>query len=795
MDSEVTASESAHDIGPSPPSRQVGPDRPSALLGLAYAATIFLSAFLLFEVQLIIGKYILPFFGGAAAVWILCLLFFQVLLLVGYTYAHVVSRLPRLPSQGKTHAGVLLGCLVVFVTFWARWETPLTPGLEWMPRPDTNPVWKIFELLAITVALPFLILSTTGPLLQSWHSRCYPDKTPYSLYALSNAGSLLGVLCYPFLVEWTLTTHHQASVWSICFAFFVLLSGAIALQLPRISSPVATPASALPDSARAPKPRSYLMWFALSTCSSVMLLATTNFLCQDIAAIPLLWVLPLGLYLASFILTFASSRWYSRALFWPLYSIVLGLGLKAAYQMQTASALRGIATFSGVLLVVCMICHGELARSKPVVRHLTSFYLMIATGGAAGAIFVALIASQIFRGFWEFPIALLGCGFLLFMAYALEDPRAELRAGVWAVSLAILIAFLVPHLAVLIPMAESSRLLSNQSYVAIAALVVLALFFLVRPRSTGPGRVLREGHFPWQPAAVLGLFGLFGVIAYGHTLLGANYVLLQERNFFGVKYVIDGMNSVWLQSGNIVHGGELKDPKRRNTPTFYYEKSSGVGLLLDNYPRQGSRLAGGLRVGLVGLGVGTLASYGQRQDQFRFYEIDPAVIHLSTGAGAYFHFVQDSRAAVTIIPGDARLSLQGEAARGELQDFDVLALDAFSGDAIPVHLLTREALGLYLRHLHGPDSVIAFHITNRYVDLRSVVQALCDFYHLHAVEVQDTNALWVLASQNPAMLRLPHLAEHAPPVVLLRKPVLWTDDYSNLFAVLQKPKPGAKSLH
>jgi hypothetical protein len=252
---------------------------------LAYAATIFLSAFLLFEVQLIIGKYILPFFGGAAAVWILCLLFFQVLLLVGDTYAHVVSRLPRLPSQGKTHAGVLLGCLVVFVTFWARWETPLTPGLEWMPRPDTNPVWKIFELLAITVALPFLILSTTGPLLQSWHSRCYPDKTPYSLYALSNAGSLLGVLCYPFLVEWTLTTHHQASVWSICFAFFVLLSGAIALQLPRNSSPVATPASALPDSACAPKPRSYLMWFALSTCSSVMLLATTNFLCQDIAIV------------------------------------------------------------------------------------------------------------------------------------------------------------------------------------------------------------------------------------------------------------------------------------------------------------------------------------------------------------------------------------------------------------------------------------------------------------------------------------------------------------------------------
>jgi hypothetical protein len=795
VDTQVAERESARDAVASPSARQSESDQPNALLGAAYAATIFLSAFLLFQVQLIIGKYILPFFGGAPAVWTLCLLFFQVLLLAGYAYAHFVSKHARLPPQGKTHAGVLLGCLAGFVALWVRWDTPLTPGRGWMPRPDANPTWQVLALLAVTVALPFFILSTTGPLLQRWHSRCHFGRTPYRLYALSNTGSLLGVLSYPFLLEWTLTTRQQASLWSICFAFFVLLSTAIALQLPRISSSAAIPASAAPDSAGAPKSRSYLMWLGLSACSSIMLLATTNLLCQDIATIPFLWVLPLALYLLSFIATFASGRWYPRALFWPLYSLILGVGLKAAFQMQSASATRGIATFSAVLLVVCMICQGELARSKPVAKHLTSFYLMIATGSAAGAIFAGLVAPNIFCGYWEFSIALLGCGFLLFLAYALEHRTAHLRTGVWAVSLAILVTFAVPQLAVLVPKAESSRWLASESYVAIVAAAGLLVFFLVRKRTGDAVRACGQGHFPWQPAAVLGLFGLFSVLAYAHTLLGANYVLLRERNFFGIKYVVDGLTSVQFYSGNIVHGGELKDPKRRNIPTFYYQKTSGVGLLLDNYPREGSRFTSGLRVGLVGLGVGTLASYGQPRDQLRFYEVDPAVIRLSTGANVYFHFVQDSRAAVTIIPGDARLSLQGEAARGELQDFDVLALDAFSGDAIPVHLLTREAFGLYLRHLHGPDSVLAFHITNRYVDLLPVVQALCDSYHWNAVAVQDAASQWVLASRNPAMLRLPHLGERAAPIALATKPVLWTDDYSNLFLVLRKPWIKAEALH
>jgi hypothetical protein len=786
-DTQIAQEESTHDPASGPGVRQSGSHRLHAIVGVAYAATIFLSAFLLFQIQLIVGKYILPFFGGAPAVWTTCLLFFQVILLLGYAYAHFVSNHPRLSFQGRTHVGVLFVCFTVIVILWIRWDSPITPGLEWVSAPGTSPVWRIFELLSITAALPFFVLSTTGPLLQSWFSRCYPGQTPYRLYAVSNTGSLLGVLSYPFLLEWALTTKHQASLWSICFAFFSLMACAIALQLPKISILGKTADCALPEDSPAPKPRSFLMWFALSACSSTMLLATTSILCQDVAAIPLLWVLPLVLYLGSFILTFADARSYPRALFWPLYSFVLALGLKADFQGRFSSAPTGIAIFSAVLFVVCMVCHGELNRSKPEARHLTSFYLMIALGGASGAVFAALIAPRIFVGFWEFRIALVGCGFLLFLAYALENSKTVFHPGVWSVSLAILVTFLVQQFAILHPGAAFLQWLNNEYYAAIAALIMLEVFFVLQKRKAVAARDSQKRHFSWQPAALLGLFGICGLLAYGQTI-PPSHILLRERNFFGSKSVISAAESTRLQNGSTLHGGELRDPKRRKTPTVYFHRKSGIGLLLDNYPRGISRPAGGLRVGVIGLGVGTLAAYGLPSDQFRFYEIDPAVTRLSLAENPYFHFVQDSRATVTVVPGDGRLSLQREASNGELQDFDVMVLDAFSGDAIPVHLLTSEAAGLYLRHLHGPDSVLAFHISNAYLDLRPVVQALCDSYHLHAVEVRDSLALWILASQNPAMLRLPHLVDQATTVTLVRKPVLWTDDYSNLFLVLKQPK-------
>jgi spermidine synthase len=779
---ELTLRTAAHPGVP-----QSGSQRLHPIVGVAYAATIFLSAFLLFQVQLIVGKYILPSFGGAPAVWTTCLVFFQVLLLLGYAYAHFVSNHPRLSFQGRMHVGVLFFCFAFIVVLWLRWDSPLTPGPEWLSAPGTHPVWRIFELLSITAALPFFVLSTTGPLLQSWFSHSYPGQTPYRLYAVSNTGSLLGVLSYPFLLEWALTTKHQASLWSICFVLFSLIASAIALQLPKISIPGKTDDCPFGEDSSVPKYRSFLMWFALSACSSTMLLATTSILCQDVAAIPLLWVLPLVLYLGSFILTFANGRWYSRALFWPLYSFALALGLKVDFQGRFSSVPKGVAIFSAVLFVVCMICHGELNRSKPRVQHLTSFYLMIALGGAAGAVSTALIAPRIFVGFWEFRIALVSCGFLLFLAFTLENSKTALHPAVWSVSFAILVTFLVQQVAILLSGATFLQWLNNEYYAAIVALIMLGVFLRLHKLKAFAIRDRLKGYSPWQPSALLGLFAICGVLAYGQTI-APKHILLRERNFFGAKSVISAAESIRLQNGSTLHGGELRDPKRRNTPTVYFHKKSGIGLLLDNYPRGISRPGSSLRVGIIGLGVGTLAAYGQPLDQFRYYEIDPAVIQLSLVDRPYFHFLQDSQATVTIVPGDGRLSLQRELSNGELQDFDVMVLDAFSGDAIPVHLLTKEAVGVYLRHLHGPDSVLAFHISNAYLDLRPVVQGLCDFYHLQAIEVRDSLALWILASQNPAMLRLPHLADQATAVTLVRKPVLWTDDYSNLLLVLKRSK-------
>lgn len=758
-------------------------DGQAAVLRLGYGATIFLSAFLLFQVQLLIGKYILPFFGGAPAVWNVCLLFFQVLLLMGYAYAHFLAGNPRLRVQGRVHASILLLTLAAFFVLWARWGTPLTPGAQWLPQPGENPVWKILQLLGVTVGFPFFVLSTTGPLLQSWFSRRHGGQMPYRLYALSNAGSLLGLLSYPFLLEWTLTTKQQARLWSAGFALFAALCGAIAWSLPTL--PGSAPSAPRPTLEKT-KWQTVLLWLALSACSSTMLLATTNLLCQDIASIPLLWVLPLSLYLISFILTFENVRFYPRAFFRPFYFLFLGLGLKFMFQLEEANIPRDIAVFSAALFAVCMICHGELARSKPAPGHLTSFYFAVAAGGALGGLFTALLAPAIFRGFWEFPIALVGCGFLLFLAFVLEHRRGEATIGAWAVSLAILAALLVPQLSDLLPKdVAASPFLSNEYYTGTIAAGVLLLCGWAYRRKKSPVPSPAKNDFPWQPASVLALIGVFLMVAYAHTLLAARFILLQERNFFGVKYILDDLSSIDFISGNTVHGAELKDPGLRNTPTYYFKRSSGIGLLLGNFPRGTPAAPSHLRVGVIGLGVGTLAAYGQPNDEFRFYEIDPAVMRLSLAPQPYFHFLQDARAAVTVVPGDARLSLEREAARGELQAFDVLVLDAFTGDAIPVHLLTREAMGVYLQHLRAPDSVLGFHISNRYVDLRPVVQAACDSYGLKTVQVEDSVARWVLASRNPEMLRLPNLAKASAPVALSRKPLLWTDDYSNLVLILR----------
>ncbi|MGC1906066.1 MAG: hypothetical protein WA715_19765 [Candidatus Acidiferrum sp.] len=752
-----------------------------------YWLAVFLSAFLLFQVQLIVGKYILPFFGGTPSVWNTCMLCFQFLLLTGYAYAHVLGRARDQRTQGKIHASLLIFSVAVVAVLWVRWGSPLTPGASWRPAPEDNPVWKILELLFATVALPFFVLSATGPLLQNWY-RPYATNgySPYRLYAISNAGSLLGLLSYPFLIEWAFNIRHQARVWASGYVAFAILCSAIGWRLSRNRAEHVAdgkrPDNPVLSQLEKPGVGRYLLWIGLAACSTTMLLATTNLICQDLAVIPLLWALPLCLYLASFILAFSPRRWYRRSVFWPLYFLALGSELTTnlfGFHLQTPTQ---IVMLSGALFVVCMVCHGELSLSKPAPRYLTSFYLMVAGGGVIGGIFVVLMAPNLFLGFWEFHIGLIGCGLLLFAAFVAGDPRGRSEPMLWRAALLIQVTFLITNLPNIVPSLARWSILSRPEVVGLP-MAAIGLIWWVLIRNT-PSSETPASRFPWQPATAVGLTAIFGILVFGYVRVRASQILFQERNFYGIKSVINEEEHIGLLSGSTLHGRQFKNPAARDIPLTYYRTESGIGLLLRNYPRTGS---GNLRVGVIGMGAGTLAIYGRRGDYYRFYEIDPAMIDLSAGTPPYFTFVHDSQAKIDAVLGDARISLERELKRGQKEQFDVLVVDAFSSDSIPVHLLTDEALEVYLEHLRSGGSVIAFHITNHFLDLAPVLAALAESHGLTARQVRNEGSTWVLLAADPQILQLPGLMDKSTPLILARKPVLWTDGYSNLFQVVRRP--------
>ena len=696
-----------------------------APITILYAGTIFLSAFLLFQVQLIIGKYILPWFGGSPSVWNTCLLLFQMLLLAGYFYAHVVSTRLAVRSQTLLHVAFLWASAVAVAVMAYRWPSPITPSAAWRPAPEGSPEWQVILVLAISVGFPFLILSTTGPLLQVWQSRSKAGS-PYRLYALSNAGSLLGLLSYPFLEERFLLLRTQAWIWSAGYGLFLLAYGACAWMLQKRSSNAKRPPIRSGEAGEKPTKTSQLMWLALAACAAAMLLATTNLICQEIAVIPLLWVLPLCVYLLTFIICFGKERWYRRNIFYSLYALSFFAALMVLSAYPAPHVLVEFASFCLALFAVCMVCHGELVKGKPASESLSIFYLTIATGGALGSIFVVLIAPHIFRRFWEFQVSLLICGVLL-LTIVLRD--------------------------------KESWFYKRLAHRVLLYAVIVAL--------------IGEG------------------FSYGKALIRRNpgaRVAFRARNFFGVKTGLEDQFGNWLMHGRTRHGMQLRDPAVHDEPTLYYKRLSGVGLIVDQYPRAidegGKRRA--LRVGVIGLGAGTMAAYGHPGDYFRFYEIDPQVVGLSLGEKPWFSFVRDSAATIEVVLGDARLSLEKEAATGQLQKFDVIVLDAFSSDSIPVHLLTKEAMALYIRHLSGPNSVIAFHLSNRALDLRPVAYGLTREYGMASVEVEQPGfSDWVVASANPNMMNLPELQKRSKPVTIRQAVPLWTDEYSNLFNVVR----------
>lgn len=690
---------------------------------LLCAINIFLSAFLLFQVELIMGKFVLPRYGGGPSVWTTALLVFQVLLLGGYAYAALICT--RLPPKRQAAAHLWLSgfCLVLLILQILLWRAPLLPRVSWLSGGSEHPVWQISALLLLGAGVPCVLLSAHSPLFQNWFSSSV--ASPYRLYAVSNFGSLLGLISYPFLVERKLTLTMQAWVWSGLFALVLVLSAACAfLQMrepPGSNRVGAAPTRKTAKKAQRPVYGPRLLWLALAACSSVMLLAMTNTVCQQIAPIPLLWVVPLSLYLLSFVICFDHSRWYHRGIFSLLYVACAYLTLVALSLYSEAPPVQLVLVLCATLFVVCMICHGELVRSKPPAGQLTFFYLTIAGGGALGSAFVALLAPRIFDRFWESYVALFGCGILLVVA-VLRDSGSWVRRTSYRIAIVTTVA---------------------------VALGLGAIY-------TTNALFEREGQ---------------GVI-----------IIKRARNFFGVKAIGQESTSLALMHGRTLHGRQSTEPAYRNRPLTYYSRFTGVGLLLNQFPRIPDHPS--IRVGVIGMGTGTLAAYGQPGDYYRFYEIDPAVIEFSSGNNPYFTFVQSSSAKVDVVEGDARIRLQEELTRGEQHDFDVLVVDAFIGDSIPVHLLTREAMELYLERIRGPRSVIAFHLSNSTLDLRPVVASHAYTYQLAAVEINTPPGIhptWVLLSKDPAALRAPNLLAEVKELKASPKIAPWTDNYSSLY--------------
>ena len=691
---------------------------------LVFAAAIGTGAFLLFLVQFILGKQLLPWFGGAPAVWTTCMLFFQLLLLGGYGYAHLLSERFTPARQRDIHLAALGLAALLLLARAFLWPSPISPSDAWKPAADASPITAILALLAFTIGPPFLVLSATGPLLQSWYARTNPGASPYRLYALSNLGSLLGLVSYPFALEPALAIAGQGWFWSVGFLGFAAACAACAVIAGK-APPLARPQGHAP-SARPPTAGRRLLWFALAAVASVMLLATTSQISQEVAVIPFLWMLPLTLYLLSFVLCFEYERSYVRPLWLPLLVLGAGGATYALFAGVYAGMLLQLAIYLVALLAYCMVCHGELVRQKPDPKYLTEFYLIVSAGGAFGGIFTGIVAPLLFPEFWELPLALLsGYGLAMFVVYRAAWPRR-------------------PWLRV----------------------------------TSGTG-------------ALAGLFVLAGALAY-HMQEQLEDNLVVTRNFFGVLRVDHARGETpevytRLRHGRISHGIQFHDETLATMATSYYGPSSGVGLAIDKHPR---RLAGErLHIGVVGLGAGTLAAYGRKGDRVRFYEINPAVVGFSTGDEPYFTYLQNCRGDVAVVVGDARVALEREAP----QDFDVLAIDAFSSDSIPAHLLTVEAVQLYLRHLRS-GGILAIHISNRYLDLDPVVRGIADKLGLVVEYVEDTTSDdivwqsdWMLLARDSADMNSPDLVDAFAPRLDPDAPYpLWTDAYSNLLQVLKR---------
>jgi hypothetical protein len=687
------------------------PANPTASAGVfLFALSIFASAFLLFVVQPMVGKHILPWFGGAPGVWMLCLSFYQTTLFLGYAYAHLLLRTVAPRWQPVVHALVFAGALAVL---------PVLPGEGWKPDPGVAPSMRILAMLIANVALPFFLLASTGPLIQAWFARAFPGRSPYPLYAVSNVGSLLALVSYPFLIEPWMSLSMTSGVWS----WGMIATGAAVLGCAWWATRASVGSVDRDENSHEPTEEvvgadRVVGWVLFPACAVVLLMGVTNQLCLDVASVPFLWIIPLCVYLLTFILCFASERLYRRPLYIGLWVASLAVLIGA---LEWKIDLLGpgkpsltvqIAIYAIVLFSGCMLAHGELYRSRPAPRLLTTFYLCVSGGGALGGLFVGIVAPRIFQDYHEFPIA--------------------------------------------------------------AALLTVALW---------------GAHWTRPPPS-------------------EDLVIDQQRNFFGVLRVLEAnrdeprLHRMKLRNGSTLHGVQHAAGRNRLEPVSYFGRLTGIGLAM-SVANQGPPW----KVGVIGLGIGTLAAYGREGDHMVFYELDPDVVTVAQDP-KFFSYLDDSAAEIEVVLGDGRLSLEAELQAGRDRSFDLLVVDAFNSDAIPVHLLTREAFEIYKRHLRA-GGALALHVSNRHFNLAPLVFRIGRDMDLKALAVINqlipsqlsTNSWWLILSEDNGYLEsvVAYGKRQVKTLKIPRKKLefarisvsqmdrapVWTDDYSDLFRLLK----------
>jgi len=739
---------------------------------LPYAVTVFCGAFLLFAVQPMMGRFVLPWYGGAPGVWAVCLGFYQTALLAGYGYAHVLTQRVLSPRRQMIWHALLL--LTACATL-----PPLPPD-TWQPDPTRNPTGELLVLLVRQLGIPFMLIAATGPLLQRWFAVTHPGRSPYRLFALSNAGSLATLLAYPLLIERMLTRGQQALAWSAGVVGLLALVGWTARKtmIAAVTSP-----EALNPSRPAPGVR--VRWVLYPALAAALLSATSTRLTLDVPAGPFMWVMPLGLYLISFILCFDHPRWYRRTL-WT------GLGTAAA--VVTADLLvsgkvvgwgQQMMAYNAALLAAGMICHGEVYRLRPAAEQLTRYYLHLAAGGALGGLVIAIVAPLVFDHHYDLQI--LWTGGLVLLAYESLRQRdlARVRASVLGLAGGSGAVWLSHLRSPPVPGFGSEPMLVSPATVAVAALAMMTAAFI------DPRRGWVRG-WQWRVGAVAVLIPLGFAGWQARVLRGRlTHETHASRNFHGTLVVQDFNRASpmahcrFLTHGSTIHGLQLLHPDYRRWPTAYYGPTTGMGLALARPNQPPAR-----RIGVIGLGVGTLAAYGQAGDAFHFHELDPAV---AQAARAHFTYLDDSPAVSTVTIGDGRLGLAAEEAAGAPR-YDTLVVDAFTSDAVPTHLLTREAFALYFSRL-APGGVLAINTSNHYVNLPAVVLAQARAAGWTAVLIEAPadpeewwaiDSAWMLLAREPAALATPAILEAAAGTVRpapLDAP-LWTDDRVDLWSAV-----------